>query len=139
MYFLQLLAADYPPCPESPSGHRAVEVDLDEDPTVATTTSSVEEEEEEVDGANLDIEDAPAEEVATSRKRSRADDRVESSSSEQVAGSSLSHSIDPNTVISASPLAFCPPPLVMKKSKPVGRWNLLGLSSKNPVPVQSGE
>ena len=132
--------ADYPPSPESSSGRRAVEVDLDEDPTVATATSSVEEEEEEeVDGANLDIEDGTAEEVATSRKRSRADDRVESSSSDQVAGSSLTPSTDPNTVISASPLAFCPPPPVTKKSKPVGRWNLLGLSSKNPIPVQSGE
>jgi len=139
-YFLQLLAVDYPPCPESPSGHRAVEVDLDDDPTVDTATSSVEEEEEEeAENVHLDVEDAAAEEVATSRKRSRADERVESSSSEQVAGSSLSPSIDPNTVIGAFPLAFCPPPPVTKKSKHVGRWNLLGLSSKNPVPVQSGE
>ena len=115
-------------------------MDLDEDPTVATATSDAEEEEEEeVEGVNLDVEDGTAEEVATSRKRSRADDRVESSSSEQVAGSSSSPSIDPNTVINASPLAFCPPPPVMKKSKPVGRWNLLGLSSKNPVPVRSDE
>ena len=140
-----MLEDDYPPCPESPSGHRATEVDLDEDPTVATATSSAEEEEEEeaetsFPQANLDVEEEVAEEVATSRKRVRPEEKVESSASDQGAGPCSSPFIDPDTVICASPLAFCPPPLVTKRSKPAARWKLaFGRSAQDTVPVDSGE
>ena len=141
----QLFTADHPPCPESPAGHRAVEVDHDEDPSVATAASSAEDEEEEAmvetsqPHADADAEGDSTEEVAPPKKRPRAEEKVGSSSTERAAGFDSAPFIDPDTVINASPLAFCPPPPVTKKSKPVGRWNLLGLSSKNPVPVQSGE
>ena len=139
-----MFTADHPPCPESPAGHRAVEVDHDEDPSVATAASSGEDEEEEAavetsqprDDAD---DEGSSEEAAPPKKRPRAEEKIESSSTERAAGFDSAPFIDPDTVINASPLAFCPPPPVTKKSKPVGRWNLLGLSSKNPVPVRSDE
>lgn len=140
-----MLEPDYPPTVESPSDHRATEVDLDEDPTVATATSSAEEEEDEVvetshPQANPDTEKEATEGVEAPRKRARVEERVESSTSDQVAGASSSPSIDPDTVICASPLAFCPPPPVTKKSKPTGRWKFaFGRTASKAIPVDCGE
>lgn len=114
--------------------------------TVATATSSAEEEEEEEDvetshpQANPEVEKEATERVEASRKRARAEERVESSTSDQGAGACSSPFIDPDTVICASPLAFCPPPPVTKKSKPVGRWKFnFGRTASEAVPVDSGE
>ena len=140
-----MFTADHPPCPESPAGHRAVEVDHDEDPSVATAVSSAEDEEEEAAAetsqprVDSDANEGSSEEAAPPKKRPRAEEKVESSSTERAAGFDSAPSIDPNTVINVMPLAFCLPPPVAKKSKAVGRWGFLGRSSAAPLDVNSDE